>query len=119
MASLKDIVDGLKPAEKSVSFNGQTLNFLVRHITSGERLEILAGQKFSGSNGTVTMEVDLQTNEVAKQKWVQFCVLNDDGSQMFAHHNAVKRLPGPLVDLLHKAVSEHNKDIDGDELGKS
>lgn len=119
MSTLKEIVEALAPVTKVIEFNGNSVEFKVRHITGAERLQILAGQKFTGGAGALTMEVDLQANETAKHRWIHFCVLNVDGSQMFASLSAVQRLPAPLVDALHRVVAEHNKEMAFDDLGKS
>lgn len=109
---LDELCAGSGAVEKDVTYAGKSGPVFFRKISSGERAQMLRGQKVQTKVGdSSTMEIDLSENEQSQQLLVWFSTCTGpEGKRKFKGLEAVKNLDAGVMKALYLAASEVNKE---------
>lgn len=113
---IDELMAGRGLVERQITVMGKTGTVHFKRLTSGQREQLLQGQKVSARNGEkAVVELDLGLNHRTRQLLVQFSVCRADGAAVFADIKAVQAADAGLIEALYEHAEAVNSDED---LGK-
>lgn len=113
------LADRRQLIEREVKFaGGKVGKIFFRHITAGERYQLVKGQKLNRTGGSTSFELDLALNEEQQQRLVQYAVVKADGSPYFKDLAAVKLADAAVVKTLAEVAASLDAEEEEAEPGK-
>lgn len=108
------------PVAREIKRGAKSSTVHIRRLTAGERLKLAGNQKmtFGGDGQRGSMEMSLSEMAKNRHQMVQFCTVNEDGSQVFRSIDDVQAKPDWLISQLHEFAQEVNKE-EGDDEAKN
>lgn len=112
---LAELVAVGQPVERDIKVGDKIGKVFFRRITAGQRVKLLAGQKYRGGGADGgSIEIDLQESERMKHLMVLFSVCDAEGKPAFKTSDDVAKLEAVTVDALYAVAKDINKGDDGD-----
>jgi hypothetical protein len=105
-----------KPVEaREVKLSGGTATVYFRHLTAGDKVELLKGKKYKVGQTAEAVEVDLGEFVEDRMRFVAYAVANADGSRVFKAVSDVARLAEADVGALYDAAKSVNEGVEPGE----
>lgn len=113
-----DLLDNEAPIAREITRGDKIKVVHFRRLTAGERMKLVSGQRMTFGDGKRgTMEMDLGDVSKNRHQLVAFCVVTEEGRQVFKDVREVQSQPEWLVTQLAEIADEINKD--DEPAGKS
>lgn len=99
-----DLREGAR-VQRELTYRGRTRTVHFRRVTAGERAQLLQGQTVDVGEGGKPRSVDLGDFTTRRHLLVQFSLVKEDGSNVYASLEQVQAEPEDLVDALYELAT--------------